>query len=207
MKKLIMPLVFVMLIAAACTSNAAETMMPEKTPPPAGELPAPTTPPSTKDVMAEEPTPFTLTSPEFVHEEAIPVKFSCDGEDISPPLQWIGSPEGTQSFALIMDDPDAPGGTWVHWVLYNIPPETRALTENILAEPTLADGSMHGENSRGRTDYGGPCPPGGTHRYFFKLYALDILLEASPDIDASDLLNLMEGHILAETQLMGVYSR
>jgi len=207
MRKLIMPLVFVMLTAAACTSKAAETMMPEKTAPPAGELSAPTTPPSTEEVTADEPKPFTLTSLEFVHEEAIPVKFGCDGENISPLLEWTDPPDGTQSFALIMDDPDAPIGTWVHWVLYNIPAESRSLPENVPAEPTLADGSLHGKNSWKRTDYSGPCPPGGTHRYFFKLYALDILLEASSDIDASDLLNLMEGHILAQAQLMGVYSR
>jgi Raf kinase inhibitor-like YbhB/YbcL family protein len=207
MRKLTLPAALFILIISACTSSAAETTVPEKTSPPADEAPAPTTPPSTEDVTADEPKPFTLTSPEFVHEGIIPVKFGCDGEDISPSLEWTDPPDGTQSFVLIMDDPDVPAGTWVHWVLYNIPAESRSLPENVGAEPALADGSLHGKNSWKRTDYGGPCPPSGTHRYFFKLYALDILLEASSDIDASDLLGLMESHILAQAQLMGVYSR
>ena len=122
---------------------------------------------------AEEPTeppmPFELTSPAFVHGDPIPVKFSCDGEDISPELVWGDPPEGTQSFVLIFDDPDAPGGTWIHWVLYNIPAEARGLAEGITADPILADGSMNGKNSWGTLGYGGPCPPSGTHRYFFKL--------------------------------------
>jgi Raf kinase inhibitor-like YbhB/YbcL family protein len=143
-----------------------------------------------------------LTSPAFTEGETIPQKFSCDGEDISPELNWTDPPMGTQSFALIMDDPDAPHGTWVHWVLYNIPPETRFLPENIPAEPTLSDGSVHGKNSFERFDYGGPCPPPGrTHRYFFKLYALDAVLDGFP------YMYILEEHMLAETQLMGTYSR
>jgi hypothetical protein len=157
--------------------------------------------------MADEPIPFVLTSPEFVNEEAIPAKFSCDGEDLSPLLEWTDPPDGTQSFALIMDDTDAPGGTWVHWVLYNIPADARSLPDAVPTGSTLEDGSSHGRNSWGRMEYGGPCPPSGTHRYFFKLYALDILLEASSEIDNGGLIGLMEGHILAETELMGVYSR
>jgi Raf kinase inhibitor-like YbhB/YbcL family protein len=201
MRKLIIPFLFIMLVTAACTSNAAEITTPEETTPPTVK-PAPT-----EDVMNDETTTFTLTSPEFMEGEAIPTKFSCDGEDISPRLEWTDPPAGTQSFTLIMDDPDAPIGTWVHWVLFNIPAEARSLPENVPAEPTLADGSLHGKNSWKRTDYGGPCPPGGTHRYFFKLYALDTVLEASPGIDKAKLLRLMEDHILAEAQLMGVYSR
>jgi len=150
---------------------------------------------------------FELTSTAFLHEEAIPTEYSCDGANISPPLQWGDPPEGTQSFAIISDDPDAPGGTWVHWVLYNIPVEARVLPEAIPAEVELADGSQHGENSFGRLDYGGPCPPGGTHRYFFKLYALDTVLDLEPGVDKGGLLQAMEGHILAETELMGTYAR
>jgi Raf kinase inhibitor-like YbhB/YbcL family protein len=142
-----------------------------------------------------------LTSPDIVEGQRIPTKFTCDGEDISPELNWTDPPEGTQSLVLIMDDPDAPNGTWVHWVLYNIPPETRSLPENIPAEPTLSDGSMHGKNSWGRLDYGGPCPPSSTHRYFFKLYALDTVLDDFP------YFYLLEEHMLAEAQLIGVYSR
>jgi Raf kinase inhibitor-like YbhB/YbcL family protein len=150
---------------------------------------------------------FGLTSSAFSMEEAIPTKYSCDGENISPPLQWSDPPDGTQSFALISDDPDAPAGTWVHWLLYNIPADVRALPEAIPAEAELSDGSRHGENSFGRLDYGGPCPPGGTHRYFFKLYALDRVLDLEAGADKETLLQTMEGHILAQTELMGTYTR
>ena len=164
--------------------------------------------------MEEEPTqeavevsPLEITSSAFAHESPIPVRYSCDGDNISPPLAWINPPEGTQSFALINDDPDAPGGIWVHWVLYNIPGEARGLEEAIPALETLDDGSLHGENSWGRRDYGGPCPPGGTHRYFFKLYALDIMLDVGAGADKEALLAAMEGHILAESELMGTFAR
>lgn len=151
--------------------------------------------------------PFELTSMAFSQEEVIPTQYSCDGENISPPLGWGDPPQGTTSFAIISDDPDAPGGTWVHWVLYNIPADARALPEAIPAEDELPDGSRHGENSFGRLDYGGPCPPSGTHRYFFKLYALDIVLDLEPGANKESLLQEMEGHVLGETELMGTYSR
>lgn len=206
MKKIFIPMIFMACVIAACSSTPQETAMPEKTSPPEPVMtvapPQATQPPMTEEAtQPPETTPLMITSPAFVEGEPIPIKFSCDGEDISPALAWTDPPEGTLSFALIMDDPDAPGGTWVHWVLYNIPPETRMLPENVPAEPILADGSEHGKNSWGRADYGGPCPPSGTHRYFFKLYALDTTLDEDP------LLGGMEGHILAEAQLMGVFSR
>lgn len=152
-------------------------------------------------------TGFALTSPVFTHESPIPDKYTCDGEDISPPLRWSDPPAATQSFALIMDDPDAPAGTWVHWVLYNLPAESRTLPEAIPAEAQLSDGSRHGKNSWRRFGYGGPCPPGGTHRYFFKLYALDTSLALEGDVTKERLLQAMEGHILAQTELMGTYKR
>lgn len=167
---------------------------------------SPTEVPPTEEPV-EETAPFEIISTEFAHEDSIPVKFTCDGANISPTLQWSDPPEGTQSFALISDDPDAPGGTWVHWVLYNIPVEVRELPEAIPADAELADGSLHGENSFGRLDYGGPCPPGGTHRYFFKLYALDIILDLESGVDKGALLDAMEGHVLAEAELMGTYTR
>jgi Raf kinase inhibitor-like YbhB/YbcL family protein len=158
--------------------------------------------------MPEEPAAsFELTSPAFAPEEAIPQQYSCDGEDISPPLEWTDPPEGTQSFALIVDDPDAPAGIWVHWVLYNLPGEARGLAEGVPPDAELPDGSRHGENSWGRTDYGGPCPPSGTHRYFFKLYALDTVLDLDAGASKETLLETMEGHILAQAETMGVYSR
>ena len=150
---------------------------------------------------------FELTSSVFAPGEPIPLKYTCDGEDISPPLQWGDPPPGTQSFALISDDPDAPVGTWVHWVLYNLPAETRALSEAVPPDADLPDGSRHGKNSWSRLGYGGPCPPGGTHRYFFKLYALDTVLGLDAGANKKQLLQAMEGHILAQTEVMGVYTR
>jgi len=151
--------------------------------------------------------PFELTSTAFAPGEPIPRKYSCDGEDISPPLQWSDPPQGTQSLALIADDPDAPLGTWVHWVLYNLPAEARALPEAVPPDAELPDGSRHGQNSWRRLDYGGPCPPSGTHRYVFKLYALDMVLDLKAGASKKQVLKAMEGHILAQAEVMGVYSR
>ncbi|MCH8029269.1 MAG: YbhB/YbcL family Raf kinase inhibitor-like protein [Candidatus Dadabacteria bacterium] len=150
---------------------------------------------------------FELTSTAFTQGDSIPIKYTCDGQDVSPPLQWKDPPEGTQSFALINDDPDAPGGTWVHWVLYNLPASTLSLQEAVASDADLPDNTRHGQNSWGRSDYGGPCPPGGTHRYYFKLYTLDTELELSPGASKKQLLSAMEGHILAQGQLMGRYKR
>lgn len=145
---------------------------------------------------------FQLTSPAFNHSTQIPVKYSCDGQDISPPLAWRDIPEGTQSLALVMDDPDAPAGTWVHWILFNLPPDLGELPE----QTSLPDNAQVGKNNWGRTDYGGPCPPSGTHRYFFKLYALDTTLNLDSPPDKTQLLQAMEGHILAQAELMGTYT-
>ena len=151
--------------------------------------------------------PFELTSPGFAHEESIPSKYTCDGEDVSLPLQWGDPPQGTRGFALIMDDPDAPAGTWVHWVLYGLPADARALPEGVAPDAELTGGGRHGENSWGRLGYGGPCPPSGTHRYFFKLYALDAALDMDSGVSKEQLLQATEGHILAQAELMGTYSR
>lgn len=148
-----------------------------------------------------------LTSTAFMEGASIPKKYTCDGKNVSPPLLWRGAPDGTLSFALIADDPDAPAGTWVHWVIYQIPPEKNGLQEEISARRKLENGMIQGENDFGRVGYGGPCPPGGTHRYFFKLYALDTGLDLQPGATKRELLNAMEGHILEETKLVGRYSR
>lgn len=148
-----------------------------------------------------------LNSPVFNQGELIPRKYTCDGDDISPPLQWSGFPGGTKSFALICDDPDAPVGTWDHWVLYNISAKMSALPEGVSSDADLSDGSRNGRNSWGQLGYGGPCPPGGTHRYFFKLYALDSVLGLASGASKYQLLRAMEGHILAQAELMGRYSR
>ena len=146
---------------------------------------------------------FTLSSAVFAAGAKIPTKYTCAGEDISPPLAWNDQPQGTQSLALIMDDPDAPAGTWDHWLLVNLPANLRNLPEQAGAPA----GSVDGKNSWGRTGYGGPCPPRGTHRYFFKLYALDTKLDLPTGTTKSQLLRAMEGHILAQAELIGTYSR
>ena len=153
------------------------------------------------------PMALELTSSAFEHEGMIPAKYTCDGQDISPPLTWEKAPEGTESFVLICDDPDAPGRTWVHWVLFNLPAETRSLPEAVAAEPEPAAGGRHGKNSWGRLDYGGPCPPSGTHRYFFKLYALDTPLDLSAGAKKQQVLDAMDGHILDQATLMGRYQK
>jgi Raf kinase inhibitor-like YbhB/YbcL family protein len=151
--------------------------------------------------------PFELTSPVFAPGESIPTRYTCDGDDISPPLEWTDPPAGTQSLALICDDPDAPVGTWVHWVLYNLPPDARSLSEAVPSDAELPGGGLHGENSWRRLGYGGPCPPSGTHRYFFKLYALGMVLGLDAGADKKQVLQAMEGYVLAQAELMGVYSR
>lgn len=148
-----------------------------------------------------------VTSTAFTEGGMIPKEYTCDGADISPPLSWSGVPEEARSLALISDDPDAPAGTWVHWVLFNIPVDPNELPAHVPLDQTLADGAQNGVSDFGRFGYGGPCPPGGTHRYFFKLYALDTMLDLSGRVTKKDLLSAMEGHILAEGQLMGKYRR
>jgi Raf kinase inhibitor-like YbhB/YbcL family protein len=148
-----------------------------------------------------------ITSSAFSEGEAIPDRYTCDGPDVSPDLAWSGVPEAAASVALICDDPDAPMGTWVHWVLFNIPADAQGLPPEIPPDANLENGACHGTNDFRKLGYGGPCPPGGTHRYFFKLYALDTTLNLDSGITKAELLEAMEGHVLAEGQLMGTYSR
>lgn len=148
-----------------------------------------------------------LTSPAFEHNSQMPAKYTCDSQNISPPLQWENIPDKTKTIALICDDPDAPMGTWVHWVLYNLPKEKRALEENYPDDETLEKGIRQGFNDFGNIGYGGPCPPGGTHRYFFKIYALDCTFGITQIPDKKMIENLMTGHILATGQLIGKYTR
>lgn len=152
--------------------------------------------------------PLQLTSAAFTEGSPIPAQYTCDGRDVSPPLRWSGAPEGVRSFALIADDPDAPAGTWVHWVLYNLPANTIELPEGIPPTEFVAGGGRQGRNDFGRLGYGGPCPPRGKpHRYFFKLYALDTMLDLPARATKQDVERAMRGHILAEGQLMGTYQR
>lgn len=150
-----------------------------------------------------------LTSPAFSNDGEVPATFTCDGDDVSPPLSWAGAPAGTRSFALIVDDPDAPDPraprmVWVHWIVYNLPAALAGLDEGVRKLP---HGAAAGINDFRQTAYGGPCPPAGRHRYFFKLYALDIVL---PDLGKPTKVQVeqaMSGHVLAEAQLMGTYQR
>ena len=150
---------------------------------------------------------ISLTSNAFIEGAMIPQRYSCDGEDISPPMDWSNVPPDTRSLALICDDPDAPVGTWDHWVMYNIPAQVTSIQEGVADKPILDNGAVHGKNSWGRIGYGGPCPPSGTHRYFFKIFALDTLLDLKSGSTTSQLIDAMEGHILAKGQLMGRYQR
>jgi len=148
-----------------------------------------------------------VTSSAFNEGQMIPLKYTCDGQDISPPLEWEDAPDATKSFALICDDPDAPMGMWVHWVVYDIPPDMNNLPEHVRPERQLGNGIRQGNNSWPNIGYGGPCPPGGTHRYYFKLYALDTTLNLKPGATKEQLLQAMKGHVLEEAHLMGKYQR
>jgi len=148
-----------------------------------------------------------VSSSAFNEGESIPSQYTCDGKDISPQLKWSGVPDEAKSIALIADDPDAPGKTWVHWVLFNLPPETTSLDENMPGDVELENGAKQGITDFGDHGYGGPCPPGGIHRYFFKVYALDTELDLNSDVQKDDVVSAMDGHILAEGQLMGTYTK
>jgi len=151
---------------------------------------------------------FEVESSAFDPSGMIPKKNTCDGPDLSPALEWTGVPEGTKAFALICDDPDAPMGTWVHWVLFNLPGDVTSLPEGIPTTETIEQGAAQGTNDFGRIGYGGPCPPPGKpHRYFFRLYALKDKVALSPGAKKSDLLKAMENHILGQAELMGEYGR
>ncbi len=154
------------------------------------------------------PMSFSLQSSAFKEGADIPRQYTCEGADISPALSWTEAPQKTQTFALIADDPDAPVGTWVHWVAWNIPAGERQLPENVAKTAGLPGGGSQGTNDFRKTGYGGPCPPPGKpHRYFFKLYALDAKLDLKPGANKKDLEQAMKGHVLAEAQLMGRYQR
>lgn len=152
---------------------------------------------------------MTITSPVFKHKTKTPIKYTCDGENINPPLEFSGIPEETKSLVLIVDDPDAPSKTWVHWVLYNIAPSTTKIEENSIPQEAL-----QGTTDFGSLGYGGPCPPAsqrgepsGTHRYFFKLYALDTILDAPSGFTKQQVLEKVRDRVIEETELVGLYNR
>jgi hypothetical protein len=194
---------FLVISLAACAAQPTPNQPTANSAPEVTEVPTETE--ISAEATEEAAMPFEISSPAFANGEAIPVDFSCDGNDASPVLTWTEPPAGTQSFAIIMNDPDAPMGTWVHWVVYNIPASTRELEENMPAIPELSNGIMQGYTSAKTTGYHGPCPPSGTHRYFFELYALDTMLSLSAKADRKQLLAAMEGHILGNAELMGTF--
>ena len=171
----------------------------------------------TDALPADDPSRLTiqLWSSAFADGGTIPKTFTCDGADRSPPLEWSGVPASARSLALLCDDPDAPVGTWSHWVAFNLSPEIRALKEGITAEETIsvvvgseqARTARQGRNDFDKTGYGGPCPPSGTHRYFFRLYALDVELVLGSTATRADVLKAIQGHILAEGRMIGKYQR
>jgi len=143
-----------------------------------------------------------ISSPAFAHNGVIPAKYTCEGEDINPPLEFSDVPNNARSLSLIVDDPDAPAGTWVHWLVWNIDPSLGRISEG-----QRNSDSLEGTTSFGRTGYGGPCPPSGTHRYFFKLYALDTILNLPTSASNQDLEKAMQGHIISQAELMGTYKK
>jgi len=153
------------------------------------------------------PKSLTLTSTAFAEGEMIPARFTCDGPGISPPLAWTGAPAGTRSYALIVEDPEAPNGTFVHWVIYRIPPEVACFAEDMPDRPSLADGTRQGTNSAGKVGWTPPCPPSGTHRYYFTIYALDNVPDLASGAAVEALRSALQGHTLAWGQLMGRYRK
>ncbi len=148
-----------------------------------------------------------VTSSAFGEGEMIPAKYTADGANVSPPLAWNSIPEGTKSIALICDDPDAPMGTWIHWVMYNLPGDLTGLPENVPSGENPPTGGKHGITDFGTYGYGGPAPPSGTHRYFFKIYALDTVLNLNEGITKAQLEQAMQNHILDKAELIGLYKR
>jgi Raf kinase inhibitor-like YbhB/YbcL family protein len=155
-------------------------------------------------LISQESYAMKITSSAFTDGSVLPSKYTCDGDSISPPIQWQDIPANTKSLALIYDDPDAPSGTWTHWVLYNLPPTTNSLAENATALP---GGTQVGLNSWPNQNYGAPCPPSGEHRYIFHLYALDTILKLSGKVTAEKLRQEMQGHVIDSATLMGRYRR
>lgn len=198
-------------IAAACgDGDGGDAQTPAATATPAAATAAASVTPAGSPAPAATASPdasaMRLTSEMFGDGETIPADFTCDGANVSPPLAWDNVPEGTQSFALIMDDPDAPGGDFVHWVLYDIPGNVRALPEAVPAGETVAGIGTQGVNGANQPGFIGSCPPSGEHRYQYTLYALDTVLGLPPRATKAELLAAMEGHILAQARLTGVYA-
>jgi Raf kinase inhibitor-like YbhB/YbcL family protein len=190
MRKLQFVLALTVLAFIGCTNRPPQAARPQVTP-----------------AAQQQKSELKLTSTAVKEGEAIPRGYTCDGANVSPPLEWTGVPKSAKTIAIIADDPDAPSGTFVHWVLFNLPAAGLGLIENTPQTETLNGGGVQGKNDFGKTGYGGPCPPSGTHRYFFKFYALDIELPLQAGATKDEVEKAMEGHVVAQAQLMGTYSR
>jgi len=178
-----------MLFAMACAKRPATT----------------TQNPPTRQSPENTPEAMKLISSAFTEGQPIPRPYTCDGVNVSPPLEWSGVPKTAQTLAIIADDPDAPAGTWVHWVLYNLPAANIGMVENLPQDATLKAGGFQGKNDFEKIGYGGPCPPSGTHRYFFKIYAIDTELPLKAGATKAEVEQAMSGHVVAQAQLMGTY--
>jgi len=213
--RLFFKLVLILALAlAGCSTGETDSAAPQ-TQPAADTAKSPTVLAATSPTAETLPTPvkettptpaeFTLGSSAFEADQQIPARYACDGEDVSPPLVWKGAPAVTKSFALILDDPDAPGGVFTHWTLYNLPSSVSELVEGAASEAALE--TQQGKTSWGKAGYGGPCPPSGVHHYIFTLYAVDSLLDLPAGASKKQLLSALEGHILAQTELTGLYGK
>jgi Raf kinase inhibitor-like YbhB/YbcL family protein len=169
--------------------------------------PTSTAPQSTSGPAKQDKSEMQLTSTAFKEGEAIPRAYTCDGVNVSPPLEWIGVPKTAKTIAIVTADPDAPGGPWTHWVLYNLPADNIGLVENLPTTENLKAGGFQGKNDFEKIGYGGPCPPSGTHHYFFRIYAIDSELPLKAGATKAELLKAMEGHVVLQGQLMGTYRR
>jgi Raf kinase inhibitor-like YbhB/YbcL family protein len=191
-----------LLFTLAAVSGCARPSLPEQKPPEEATAPESVVPPEDSN------TGFSITSPAFIDGTNIPVKYTCDGQNVSPALTWRQGPAGTTSFALILEDPDAPVKNFTHWLIFNFLPDTRGLSEAIPREGTLTGGALQGENGGGVIGYLGPCPPKGpAHHYIFNLYALDKSLDLAVGATKDQVRQAMEGHILGRAQLVGLYQR
>lgn len=189
----LLPVLALALLLAACDTTPAPTPRPA--------------PAATTALPSSSAPAFALTSPSFGQGQPIPAVYTCTGKGQSPPLQWSNPPPGTQRLALTVLDPDAPGGVFIHWVIYNIPAATRSLPEAEPTTVTLPDGSRQGQNGASSTGYTGPCPPSGTHHYIFHLYALDAALDLPDNATNDQLVKAADGHVLGQVKLMGTYSK
>ena len=163
-------------------------------------------PPGTQATQSATPG-IKLVSRAFTEGQTIPRQYTCDGINVSPPLEWTGLPKSAKTIAIIADDPDAPAGTWVHWVIFNLPADTLGMVENVPLTEDVAGGGLQGKNDFQKIGYGGPCPPSGTHRYFFKIYALDVELPLKAGATKSEVEKAAEGHLVGQAQLMGTYRK